>query len=458
MSLRKRTAHAAVIALVTAIAFVVPASPDQAVGTYNNAAIADRALGLVETQGGQCRAFVNAVIMHVSGGTQAPYTNNGSYFQSFINAGGVEIPNMADLAKGDVVQKGEFDAPGVQLHTWIIVGHVNATTYDVVDSNSQPTDPGRVRHYQRTFTLDSNTRAYRMGTVATTPTAPPSATGVVTRVGGNLYAWDSASSMSLVSSSATSGNWKVSGSRLVNLDSNGLWVKDGGNGWQHWSAPDVQEFQVSPTQVVTRVGSNLYSWSSASSMSLVSASASPGSWKLVGDRLVNLDANGLWVKDGSAGWQLWSAPDVQEFQVSPWQVVTRVGLNIYSWTSASSMTHVSGSATPGNWKLIDNRLANLDGNGLWAKDGANGWQQWSAPGVHEFQVSATQVVTRVGGNLYAWTSSSSMSLVSSSASAGNWKLVGDTLANLDSNGLWVKIGSGGWQSWSAPDVQEFHVR
>jgi hypothetical protein len=455
VSLRKRFARVAVAALVAAIALVAPASPAHAVGTYNNAAIADRALSLVGTQGGQCRAFVNATIVHVSGGTQAPYTNNGSYFQSFLNAGGVRITNMAHLAMGDVVQRGEWNhSPG--LHTWIIVGYIGGTTYDVVDSNSQL--DGVVRHHPLPFTLDDNTRAYRMGTVVTTPPPPPTATGVVTRVGSNLYGWTSSSNMSLVSSSATSGNWKVSGSRLANLDGNGLWVKDGANGWQHWSAPDVQEYQVSPTQVVTRVGSNLYSWTSASNMSLVSSSASPGSWKLVGDRLVNLDANGLWVKDGGGGWQLWSAPDVQEYQVSPWQVVTRVGGNLYSWTSASSMTHVSGSATPGNWKLTDNRLVNLDGNGLWVKDGTNGWQQWSAPGVHEFQVSSSQVVTRVGSNLYDWTSSSSMSLVSSSATAGNWKLVGGTLANLDGNGLWVKMGTGGWQQWSAPDAQEYHVR
>ena len=212
---------------------------------------------------------------------------------------------------------------------------------------------------------------------------------------------------------------------------------------------------MSPTHVVTRVGSNLYDWTSATSMALISNTASAGNWKLSGNRIVNLDSNGLWVKDGTGGWVKWSAPDVQEFQVSPTHVVTRVGSNLYDWTSATSMALISNTASAGNWKLSGNRIVNLDSNGLWVKDGNGGWVKWSAPDVQEFQVSPTHVVTRVGSNLYDWTSATSMALISNTASAGNWKLSGNRIVNLDSNGLWVKDGTGGWVKWSAPDVQEF---
>jgi len=71
-----------------------------------------------------------------------------------------------------------------------------------------------------------------------------------------------------------------------------------------------------PTHVVTRVGSNLYDWTSPTSMTLISNTASAGRWQVSGDRVALLDANGLWVRDGAGMFHMWSAPDVQEFKLS----------------------------------------------------------------------------------------------------------------------------------------------
>lgn len=83
-----------------------------------------------------------------------------------------------------------------------------------------------------------------MGTVTGPPSTPPTYNHVVTRVGSSLYDWTSSTSMTLISNSASAGNWKLSGDRITNLDGNGLWVKDGSGGWVKWSAPGVQEYQV----------------------------------------------------------------------------------------------------------------------------------------------------------------------------------------------------------------------
>lgn len=72
--------------------------------------------------------------------------------------------------------------------------------------------------------------------------------------------------------------------------------------------------------------------------------------------------------------------------------------------------------------------------------------------------SSDRVVARVGNLLYTTTASTvAWSLVSNTASAGNWKLSGNRIGLLDGNGLWVRTGDAGWQMWGANDVQEFAI-
>jgi hypothetical protein len=152
--------------------------PAQAVSTYNNATIADKALTYKGEwggeacrdahkldqngttvggyNGGECRTFVNCVVFMASGGAQ--YPTGSDYFQSFLNAGGTRIADISQLSKGDIVQ-----VVWPSLHTFIIVRRVSGNTFNVVDSNSALNL--MVRNYNRTFSLSNTTRAYRMGTV-----------------------------------------------------------------------------------------------------------------------------------------------------------------------------------------------------------------------------------------------------------------------------------------------------
>ncbi len=93
------------------------------------------------------------------------------YFDHLKNAGGTQITSMSSLSKGDVVQEGEYGG-----HTYIIVGAVSGSTFDVVDSNHDYM--GTVMHYHRTVTLDSDDRAYRFGSVSSTGGTAPSWGGV----------------------------------------------------------------------------------------------------------------------------------------------------------------------------------------------------------------------------------------------------------------------------------------
>jgi hypothetical protein len=153
-------------------------------GSYDNAAIADKALtyvgrwggeacrdaGKLDSNGttvagyggGQCRTFVNCVLWLVSNGSQYP---TGTYFQSFLDNGGQEITDINNLVKGDIVQSGDG------VHTFIIVSHISGDTFDVVDSNHNLDE--MVNHYHRSgVVLNSDIRAFRMGTVNGTPPPP----------------------------------------------------------------------------------------------------------------------------------------------------------------------------------------------------------------------------------------------------------------------------------------------
>lgn len=186
---RLRVARAAAAFLlsvgVCAAGAAFAASTALAVGSYENAAIATTALRYVGQwggnacrdahkpgdTGGQCREFVNCVVWMASDHKQNLSTGGGDYYRPFLSAGGERITNINDLVEGDIVQVGEGG------HTFIIVkkSSVKASgvgTFNVVDSNHEYNE--KVMNYNRTFSLSSTTRAYRMGS-ETSPTvsAPP---------------------------------------------------------------------------------------------------------------------------------------------------------------------------------------------------------------------------------------------------------------------------------------------
>jgi hypothetical protein len=169
--------------------------------SYDNALIADKALSYLNQWGGeacrdahkldhnnkgttvagygggQCRTFVNCILFLVSGGKQYP---TGTYFQSFLDAGGVEIKSIDDLVKGDIVQSGDG------VHTFIIVSRVKGSTFTVVDSNNAYNE--KVSEHSRVVTLSSTIRAFRMG--STSHNLVPAMNTIVTTPQGTSYFYD----------------------------------------------------------------------------------------------------------------------------------------------------------------------------------------------------------------------------------------------------------------------------
>ena len=191
----------------------------QAVGTYNNATIADKALSYVGQWGGkacgeagkldangttvagygggQCRTFVNCILYMVSGHTQYPV---GTYFQSFLDNGGKEIIGLNSLVKGDIVQIGDG------THTFIIVARVSGSTFTVVDSNNDLRET--VTTYNRVVALGPTVRAFRMGTIP--PVGPPPFSAPYV---GHLVQWNG-------DTKAQKTSW------LVGIDGKRRWIPD----------------------------------------------------------------------------------------------------------------------------------------------------------------------------------------------------------------------------------------
>jgi hypothetical protein len=138
--------------------------PAMASGSYNNADIATDALTHVGQKYGQCWPFVRDMIYQASNHTQdiTAAAGGNNYFLHLQNAGGTRITDINALSKGDIVQQGQYGG-----HTFIIVSKVSVNgstaTYNVVDSNHAYNDV--VMNYNRTFSLGSDERAYRFGTV-----------------------------------------------------------------------------------------------------------------------------------------------------------------------------------------------------------------------------------------------------------------------------------------------------
>jgi len=157
--------------VVLALMFVV--APARAVGAYDNALIADKALSYVGQWGGnatreagrsgasgiytttpqpgdgQCPAFVNEIVWIVSGHTQWTAGHGSGAFADFLYYGN-EITDINQLVRGDIVQK--YVSP-TDLHTFIIVSRASGNTFNVVDSNWSLTNDELVRAHTITFSL-----------------------------------------------------------------------------------------------------------------------------------------------------------------------------------------------------------------------------------------------------------------------------------------------------------------
>jgi hypothetical protein len=99
--------------------------------------------------GGECRDWVNDVVLRVSGGVTNLGGERYDYNAGFRRVGAYQVPSANDAIPGDIVQQGT-DENSPNLHTYIIVKNLGNGVLDVVDSNHMKDH--LVRYYKRTYT------------------------------------------------------------------------------------------------------------------------------------------------------------------------------------------------------------------------------------------------------------------------------------------------------------------
>ncbi len=162
-----------------------------AVGSFANSSVADAAENSPNgSRGGQCKMFGNNAVFFGSG----QKVRLSGYHDGYKAAGGVEVTH-ADAVRGDIIQitpSGSTDAtaesmynlsnPTKRLHTAIIVKNNGGGNFDVIDSNFSTNNDELVRRHALnpyTWAKGSNTKIWRMGTVANSTPAPAPGTRLV---------------------------------------------------------------------------------------------------------------------------------------------------------------------------------------------------------------------------------------------------------------------------------------
>jgi hypothetical protein len=162
----------ATIGLVIGTFATVPA---YAVGSYDNAAIADNGLLHLSTWGGQCKAFANNMVKAASSNTQNP----SGYQSGWSAVGGVEVSSI-NATKGDIIQvtpAGSTDVTvesmydlsvsSLKLHTAIIVNNEGNNSFTVVDSNWNDDEMVRQHSFNPyTWASGSIIKIWHLGTVS----------------------------------------------------------------------------------------------------------------------------------------------------------------------------------------------------------------------------------------------------------------------------------------------------
>ena len=229
----RRLSALTLISATTGLAAALISAPAHAaVGAYNNANLADKALSYYKTDGNgnpiglgtracadagkpggdQCKEFENCITWMVSGHTQ--WTVDGgsppNYQHSYLDAGGIAV-TAATAVKGDIIQMGTYDTTDL-MHTAIIVANNHDGSFQVVDANFVAAG---IIGYHKWVPPTSNIGYYRMGTVdpaipAGSGMAAPALaydTGASTM---RIYRWGTTGSSFTPPSVYTSGTYHLS--------------------------------------------------------------------------------------------------------------------------------------------------------------------------------------------------------------------------------------------------------
>lgn len=230
---------------------------------------------------------------------------------------------------------------------------------------------------------------------------PPSQTSyLLVRAGNTLYGkaalTDTWSTLSGGVSTAA-----ASGTRMAITDGGGnVAAKDGLGGT--WSAEtgSVDQYIVTPSMLLIRVGGTIYGKAGSADAGTTLVGGGAVDVEAAGDRIAFRDDTGtLWAKDGLGG--TWTAETgaVDQYVVTSNLLIIRVGTTLSAKSGLTDMwTTLTNAAT--EVRAAGNRIAITDTNGdLEVKDGLAGAWFTETGAVDQYAVTPDLLVIRIGDTL-----------------------------------------------------------
>ncbi len=285
---------------------------------------------------------------------------------------------------------------------------------------------------------------------------------IVTRSGSTLYGKNAVNDQWSTLTTGSTADFKVSGNRIAYKDGGGnLVVKDGiGGVWTTIPAP-FDDYQISSSLVVLRVGSVLYGKVNATDSTWSTlTTGSTSDFKVAGNRIAYKDGNGnLNVKDGINGaWTQISAP-FDEYAFTGSLIVVRVGSTLYGKVNPTdSWTTLTSGFTSG-LQVAGDRIAFKNGAGeLVAKETLTGAWATLITAYDDYVLTSSMVVVRTNGSLVAKGGLGDLWSVMSTGVGPNYKASGNKMVIIDGSGvLSAKSEVGGtWYQIGGP-VDDYRV-
>jgi hypothetical protein len=210
---------------------------------------------------------------------------------------------------------------------------------------------------------------------------------LVVRIGGSLYAKANLlDNWTAILGGST--DVRAAGNRIVSVDANGtLWAKEGVFGTWYTVISNVDQFELTPTMLVTRSGGVVQGkvgladpWTT-----LISGSTEI---RAVGDRIISVDTNGtLWAKEGLLGAWYVVISNVDQYALTPTVLVARTG-GVVQGKVGLGDPWVTLRSDSTDIRAAGNRMVSVDSNGtLHAKEGLYGSWFTVISGVDQYLLS-----------------------------------------------------------------------
>jgi len=197
---------------------------------------------------------------------------------------------------------------------------------------------------------------------------------LLVRVGSTLYGKEKLTDGWTTLTNSVTPGFTASGSRVAFRMGNALMTKDGLYGTWKTQMTGLDDYAISSSLIVARIGSTLYGKVNPDDSWTTLATGVTSDYKVVGNRIAFKAGNTLRVKDGLTGVWVDQFTGLDDYAISENMIVVRVGSTLYGKVAQYDTWTKLTTDAPTNVRLVGQWVTFKSDNALVAKQGING--QW----------------------------------------------------------------------------------